>query len=182
MSIKHHIDLIRKCKEMKTQNYSRALFSVYFIISILSISSFIILITACSGNKKTISDLIEMIPNPAPPPPILIYLDSTFLIVDKLAEFRTGDKGDSLWAYIFRNIRYPEDAKKGNQYGKSIISYDVGKDGLVSNVKVSESSFPSLDAEAVRVISSLPKFEKPAMLNGETITTRYKVLISFALK
>jgi protein TonB len=167
---------------MKTQNHSRTLFPLYFIISILSISSFLILITACSENKKSVSELIGMIPNPAPPPPIIIYLDSTFIIVDRLAEFKAGDKGDSLWAYISRNIRYPEDAKTGNQHGKCLISYDVGKDGLVSNVKVSESSFPSLDAEAVRVISSLPKFEKPAMLNGETITTRYKVLISFALK
>lgn len=170
------------CKEMKTQQYSRALISLNFIISLLSISTFIILIPACTGNNKSVSELIEMIPNPAPPPPILNYLDSTFLIVDELAEFKAGDKGDSLWAYISRNISYPEDAKKGNQYGKCLVSYEVGMDGSVSNVKMSEGSFPSLDAEALRVISSLPKFEKPAKLNGETITTRYKVLISFALK
>jgi TonB family protein len=167
---------------MKTDQNLRALFSINFLFVFLLIACVLPAFLSCTRNRKSVSELIEMIPNPSPPPPVLIYLDSTYLIVDEMAEFKTGDGGDSLWAYIFRNISYPEDAKTGNIQGKSLISYDVEKDGSVSNVKVSKGSYPSLDAEAIRVISSLPKFEKPAKLNGETITTRYKVLISFVLK
>jgi periplasmic protein TonB len=169
-------------KQMKTKENLRGVKSLNFIIMILTIAAVFIAFSSCNRNKKTVAKLIEMIPLPPPPPPVLIYLDSSYLVVDQIAEFKTGDKGDSLWAYVCRNIAYPEDAKKGNVQGKSWISYDVEKDGSISNVTVSKSSFPSLDAEAVRVISSLPKFEKPAIQNGEPITTRYKILISFVLK
>jgi len=167
---------------MKSSQSLRTFLSLNLIIVLLSIACVLILLPSCIRNKKTVSELIEMIPNPAPPPPVLIYLDSTYLIVDELAEFKLGDDNDSLWSYIVRNIRYPQEAKIANLQGKSIISYDVEQDGSVSNVRVSEGSYPSLDAEAVRVVSSLPKFEKPAKLNGEAIATRYKVLISFVLK
>jgi protein TonB len=41
---------------------------------------------------------------------------------------------------------------------------------------------PSLDSEAIRVVSSLPKFEKPAKKNGETVSVQFMVPITFALK
>lgn len=167
---------------MKTSQILKTFLSLNLIIALLSIMWVLTAFTSCTRNKKSVSELIEMIPNPAPSPPLLVYLDSTYLIVDELAEFKEGDGGNSFRAYLSGNITYPEDAKKGNLQGKSLILFDVEKDGSVSNVKVSGSSYPSLDAEAVRVVKSLPKFEKPAKLNGELITTRYKVLISFALK
>jgi len=57
----------------------------------------------------------------------------------------------------------------------------VETDGSISNVEVFRPVFPSLDAEAVRVLSAMPKW-KPGMQSGKVVRVKYTVPISFNLK
>ncbi len=106
--------------------------------------------------------------------------DSVFVYVDEMPIYKGGDT--ALLNFIARNTKYPEEAKKKSITGKVIVRFVVGKDCSVSDVTILQSVDPSLDAEAIRVIESLPKFEKPAKSQGRVVAVWYMVPISFALK
>ena len=61
-----------------------------------------------------------------------------------------------------------------------IANFIVEKDGSISNVKIIRSIFPSLDAEAERIITAMPKWI-PGMQNGENVRVKYTIPISFSL-
>ncbi len=106
--------------------------------------------------------------------------DIPFVQVDEMPMYEGGIK--ALLDYIATNSIYPEEAKKNNISGKVIVRFIVGKDCTISGVEVLKSDNSLLDAEAVRVVSSLPKFEKPARNNGKVVSVFYMVPITFALK
>ena len=58
--------------------------------------------------------------------------------------------------YLARNIKYPTIAQKNKEQGRVILQMIVGKDGSISNIKVLRSISPLLDAEAIRVVSTMP--------------------------
>lgn len=57
----------------------------------------------------------------------------------------------------------------------------IGKDGNLSNIKVLSSVSPSLDAEAVRVVSGMPKWEAGKQ-RGENVAVEYTLPITFRLQ
>jgi periplasmic protein TonB len=145
---------------MKTKRNFRALANLKLIGGLLVIATTLVAPSSCSKNKTT--------------------SDQVFTIVDELPVFKDGDRG--LLDFIKYNCVYPEDAKKNNITGRVIVKFIVEKDGSVSKAEILQSVYPSLDAEAIRVVSSLPKFEKPAKQAGETVRVNYMVPITFALK
>ena len=73
-------------------------------------------------------------------------------------KFQGGDQND-FTKWVFNNIVYPEIAKENGVQGRVILQFTVDKDGSVKNVKVLRGVDSSLDKEAVRVVSSSPKWE-----------------------
>ena len=106
--------------------------------------------------------------------------DKPLVEVDEMPVFPGGNA--ALLKFIAENSVYPEEAKKNNITGRVIVRFVVEKDCSVSNVEVLKEVDPLLDAEAVRVINSLPKFEKPARNGGVAVPVFYMVPITFALK
>jgi TonB family protein len=106
--------------------------------------------------------------------------DKIFMEVDEMPEFKGGDA--NLLKFIAENTTYPEEAKKNKITGKVIVGLVVEKDCSVSNVVVLKGVDPLLDAEAVRVVSALPKFEKPGKQGGEKVRVNYMIPITFTLK
>lgn len=106
--------------------------------------------------------------------------DSIYEEVDSLPLFHDGD--NALLKFIAENTKYPELAKKNNITGKVIVRFVVEKDCSISNVSIVKEVNPLLDAEAVKVISSLPNFEKPARKGGKAVRVYYMVPITFSLK
>jgi protein TonB len=91
----------------------------------------------------------------------------------------------ALLKYIAQHTNYPAVAKEKNIQGKVIISFVVNEDCKISNAKVAGGSgmgSPELCAEALRVINSLPNFEKPGLKNGKPVAVSYNVPLTFALK
>jgi protein TonB len=106
--------------------------------------------------------------------------DIPFVQVDEMPVFPGGDM--AILKYIADNTVYPEAAKKNGITGKVIVRFVVEKDGSVSEVTVLQSVNPELDAESVRVIKTLPKFEKPAKNAGVAVRCFYMLPITFSLK
>ncbi len=65
--------------------------------------------------------------------------------------------------------------------GRVIVSFVVERDGSISNVKVIKHVDPSLDREAVRVVSTMPKWT-PGTQNGETVRVKHTVPMTFRLQ
>jgi len=104
--------------------------------------------------------------------------DEFFMVVENMPEFPGGDLG--LMKYIKKNVNYPKIAKEYNITGKVYISFIVDKTGSVTNVKVVRGVDKNLDAEAVRVIKSLPKY-KPGKQRGKAVRVMFTIPIKFKL-
>ena len=101
-----------------------------------------------------------------------------FMVVENMPEFPGGYAGYT--KYIQRNVRYPPIAKEYNITGKVYVQFIVDRTGSVTNVKVVRGVDKNLDAEAVRVIKSLPKY-KPGKQRGKPVRVMFTVPINFTL-
>jgi len=104
--------------------------------------------------------------------------DDFHTIVENMPEFPGGDL--ALMKYLQRNIRYPSVAKEYNITGKVYVNYIVDKKGYVTNVKIVRGVDKSLDAEALRVVKSLPKY-KPGKQRGKPVRVQFTIPINFTL-
>ena len=86
-----------------------------------------------------------------------------------------------LMSYLARNIKYPFDAQQSKTQGRVVIQMLVNKDGHVINPKVIQSVSPSLDAEAIRVVMGMPRWE-PGKNDGQTVAVQYTLPITFKLQ
>ena len=100
-------------------------------------------------------------------------------VIESMPEFPGGENAMTTW--IVSNIKYPAEALKGNITGKVLVDFMVSKTGKVKNVVVSKPVSPSLDAEAKRVIGSMPDW-KPGMQTGRKVEVQMMVPVEFKLK
>ncbi len=104
--------------------------------------------------------------------------DVIFSVVENEPEYPGGEK--ALYNYIIKNVKYPKSTLDKGIEGTVIVEFVVEKNGKISNVKAVKSVSPELDAEAIRVISKMPKW-KPGVLRGEKVSTRWRLPINFQL-
>lgn len=83
-------------------------------------------------------------------------------------------------AYLEKNQQYPAAAMQAGQQGTVKVSFVVGRSGYVEDVKVEQPVAPALDAEAVRLIKSAPRWT-PAQHQGRVVRQRVVVPVAFAL-
>ena len=98
---------------------------------------------------------------------------------DRDAEFPGGMIG--LGEYITENMQYPAIAQENGVSGNVRVSYIIDEEGNVTDAEVIESVDPYLDKEAVRLISSMPKW-KPGVRNGRYVKMKTSTVIRFELK
>lgn len=119
-------------------------------------------------------------PPPPPPPPESSESEETpFVVVEEMPMFPGGDR--ALLDYISEYTIYPEASKAQNIQGRVIIRFCVTAKGGVSLVSVLKGVAPELDAEAVRVVKTIPTFN-PGKQGGKTVPVWYMVPITFTLK
>lgn len=104
-------------------------------------------------------------------------VNHTFYVFDENASFPGGDEACKKW--LASNVVYPEYCKTKGIEGRVIVSFVVDKDGSIDDIKTIQSPHELLSAEAIRVISSMPKWI-PAKLNGKTIRSRFNLPIMFS--
>ena len=98
---------------------------------------------------------------------------------DKYPSFK-GKGTDAFAAWVSGHLKYPQDAKEARVEGTVIVKFVIGTNGGVQEVEVEKGVYPSLDAEAVRVVRSSPKW-KPAVKDGKPIRMRYDLPVIFTL-
>jgi len=99
--------------------------------------------------------------------------------VEQMPRFPGGEV--ALMRYLQENIKYPPEAAKKDIEGRVIVQFIIEKTGEVGDVKVVRPISEELDAEAVRVVKTLPKFE-PGRQDGEAVSVWYTLPISFKLR
>lgn len=99
-------------------------------------------------------------------------------IPDVFPAYPGGLKG--VMNYLCENISYPKAAYKQNIQGRVMVKFVINVNGEVSDTEIVESVHPLLDAEAVRVLTSMTGF-KPAVKNGENIPFWYCLPVSFTI-
>lgn len=103
-----------------------------------------------------------------------------FAIVEEKPTFRGGDQND-FTKWVFSQINYPEIAKENGVQGRVTLQFTVNTDGRVSDVKVLRGVDSSLDKEAVRVVSSSPKWS-PGKQRGKPVKVRFTFPVIFQLR
>ena len=100
-------------------------------------------------------------------------------VVEKMPQFPGGT--GKLFEFLSKNVKYPAEAENNDVQGRVIVTFVVERDGEISNAKVVKSIHPALDAEALRVINSMPNWT-PGMQNGEAVRVKYTVPVTFRLQ
>src|SRR4030042_6722954 len=103
----------------------------------------------------------------------------TFILVEEMPSFQ-GKSGEGFREYLANNIIYPEEAKKNSLTGKVYVQFTVNSKGEVVDVKVVRGVAPSLDKEAVRVVTSSPLWE-PGKQKGKPVDVQFTFPIDFKL-
>lgn len=100
-------------------------------------------------------------------------------VVEQMPEFPGGMP--AMIEFLQTNLNYPKDAKKQNVGGRILVMFVVEADGSISNARVAKKVFPSLDAEALRVVKAMPKWN-PGKEKGKPVRVNFSLPIVFSPK
>ena len=92
-----------------------------------------------------------------------------------------GEDANAFSVWVNSRLKYPEKAKADGMQGRVLVQFTIGTDGAVSDVKLLRGVCEELDAEALRIISSSPKWE-PGKQDGKPVPVSYIFPIVFKLK
>lgn len=104
--------------------------------------------------------------------------EDVLLVAEESPEFPGGT--NALMGYLRGNMVIPDSCRENNIQGRVLVTFIVEKDGSISNPVVIKSVNRLLDAEALRLISNMPKW-KPGRQNGEAHRVKFTVPINFRL-
>ena len=102
-----------------------------------------------------------------------------FEVVEEMPEFPGGGMS-ALMSYLKDNMRYPASAKEKGTQGRVTVQFVVDKDGSIKEPKLLRSVDKDMDAEALRLISNMPKW-KPGRQKGQPVAVKYTVPVMFSL-
>lgn len=176
--LKQRIIMMNKKKSNATGHIKYALFVL---------PAFALLVAgniSCSQDASQTEDAKEEVVAPVSPEAKEAPADSTakeevFMVAEQMPEFPGGMK--ELLKFLQNNLKYPENAMKNNVQGRVIVQFVVEKDGTLTEFKVARSVDPDLDAEALRVLQTMPKW-KPGMQRGKIVRVKFTVPVSFKLQ
>lgn len=97
---------------------------------------------------------------------------------DVMPKFPGGQT--ALMSYLAQNVKYPTIAQENGTQGKVVVQFVVDTDGSLTDIRVITSVDPYLDAEALRVIRAMPRWQ-PGKVNGKPARVKYTVPIMFRL-
>ena len=105
--------------------------------------------------------------------------NGVYQVCEEMPEFPGGMA--ECMKYFSKNINYPEDCKKEGVQGRVIVQFVVDKDGSIKDPTIARGVHPSLDKEALRVLSSMPNW-KPGKQKGEAVKVKYTIPVMFRLQ
>ena len=109
---------------------------------------------------------------------ISLGAQNVFKVVDKNPEFPGGKK--ALTEFIVNSIKYPKVAQECGIEGKVLVDFFINVDGSISNIKLSQGVSTSINKEALRIVSSFPKWN-PGIYKGNAVCVLRTLPIIFQL-
>ena len=104
--------------------------------------------------------------------------EPVFNVVEQMPSFPGGM--EALMQYLAKNMRYPVEAQKNKVQGRVVVGFIVSKDGDIKKAHILRGVDPELDAEAIRVIESMPMW-MPGMQRGKAVAVSYTLPVMFRL-
>ena len=104
--------------------------------------------------------------------------DEIFVIVEKMPTYPGGVQ--AFYKYVKKKMKYPSQARRMGIEGKVFVQFVVGKDGVISEVKVIRGVGAGCDEEAIRVIKNSPRWS-PGKQRGKAVKVRMVLPITFKL-
>ncbi len=105
--------------------------------------------------------------------------EQIFTIVEEMPSFPGGE--EELFKYLGKTIKYPQMATDAGISGVVYVTFVVGKDGKITDVRVLRGIGGGCDEEAIRVVKSMPPW-KPGKQRGKPVTVQYNLPIRFTLR
>ena len=105
--------------------------------------------------------------------------NKVFDVVEQMPSY-PGGMG-ALMQYLSSNIKYPAIAEENGIQGRVICTFVVERDGSITDVRIAKSVDPSLDKEAMRVVSKMPRWI-PGKQNGSAVRVKYTLPVTFRLQ
>lgn len=99
--------------------------------------------------------------------------------VEQMPEYPGGQ--EELMKFLQTNVKYPKEATDKGIQGRVLVQFIVKSDGTIADAEVVRKAHPLLDAEALRVVKSMPKW-KPGMQNGKVVNVKYVIPVTFRLQ
>lgn len=116
--------------------------------------------------KQEVEDKIEISDN------------EIFQVVEEMPEFPGGM--DELMKFMQKNIKYPKEAQDRGIQGRVIVQFVINTDGSICNEVIVKSVDPQLDAEAIRLLRSMPNW-KPGKQRGKNVRVKFTLPVAFKL-
>ena len=105
--------------------------------------------------------------------------EGAFDVVEQMPQFPGGPA--ALMQFLSQSVKYPKEAFEKGIQGRVIANFVVEKDGSITEARIVKSVDPLLDAEALRVVGTMPNWA-PGTQNGEPVRVKYTVPITFRLQ
>ena len=173
---KKRISMITKNQKVKG--------SVIKVLLTLPVFALLILLnTQCDNTKPNdekqqpaVTETWTILEQPVYDKEALNLQDSIYRVSEVMPQYPGGP--NEMMRYIQENIKYPQSAKDNKIEGRVFVTFVVEKDGSITNATVLRGIDKECDAEALRVVSSMPKWT-PGQQKGEVVRTQFTIPIIY---
>ena len=173
---KKRISMITKNQKVKG--------SVIKVLLTLPVFALLILLnTQCDNTKPneekqqtTVTETETILEQPVYDTEAATLQDSIYRVSEVMPQYPGGP--NEMMRYIQENIKYPQSAKDNKIEGRVYVSFVVEKDGSITNAAVIRGIDKECDAEALRVVSSMPKWN-PGQQDGKNVRTQFTIPIIY---
>ena len=158
--------------------------SVIKVLLTLPVFALLILLnTQCDNTKPneekqqtTVTETETILEQPVYDTEAATLQDSLYRVTEVMPEYPGGP--NEMMRYIQENIKYPQSAIDNKIEGRVFVTFVVEKDGSISNAAVLRGIDKECDAEALRVVSSMPKWN-PGQQDGKNVRTQFTIPIIY---
>ena len=173
---KKRISMITKNQKVKG--------SVIKVLLTLPVFALLILLnTQCDNTKPndekqqtTVTETETILEQPVYDKEAATLQDSIYRVTEVMPQYPGGP--NEMMKYIQENIKYPQSAKDNKIEGRVFVSFVVEKDGSITNAAVMRGIDKECDAEALRVVASMPKWT-PGQQDGKNVRTQFTIPIYY---
>ena len=164
LPIKKRIKMMNK---KETKGILKAKYALYIplVAMLLAVSN----IETIARNVAKVTSSVEIQQKPKKAP------NQVYTVAEVMPTFK-----GNLYQWLSENLRYPKDAVSRKEQGRVMVRFIVTDKGEVIQPEIVRSVSPSLDKEALRVVSKMPAWN-PGRNGNKNVATKYTLPVNFSL-